>query len=281
VSRRRSLAVSKFIMKPLKRIPILVAAAACLLAQTVVAATNTAAPSARMLESLVSEWVKLRAEAEAEKRETRESELQWNEEIKLLETEKAELNKELADADAVLASSVEERAALLEDNRRMENALSRLEPVLDRAETELRRWRSLVPPSLSAETEPLFAKLGPPRSQAVAGVAERLQVVIGLYTQIENLQHGIHVGKEMPAIAGSPRRELDVLYLGLAAGFGVSPDNKAAAVGMLSAEGWTWKARDDLAPQVRRALNVFNRETAVRFVALPLTIESADGGEEP
>ena len=262
VSPRGSLAVSESVMKVPGRSSIsFVLLSVLLTAPAAFASTNALPAPVRTLESLVSEWIKLRSEIAAEERELAERELQWNEEIRLLETEKVELEKELADADAVLTSAQQERAGLLEDNRGMQEALAALEPILDRAEAELRRWEKRVPPSLCKDLLPLFAKLPPAQSGGEKGdVAQRLQAVIALYTQIESLQHGIHVTREMLPTTAASRRELDVLYIGLAAGFGVSPDNQAAVVGKLSEEGWTWESRNDLAQKVRRALNIFNRE---------------------
>jgi hypothetical protein len=258
------------------------AMAACLPAQSAAAETNVAPLSVHSLESLVSEWVGLRSEIAAETRGLREKKLQWTEEIKLLETEKLELEKEIADADALVTSAEQKRADLLESNRRMQEALAGLEPVLDRAEAELRLWKTRIPASLGAELVPLFSRLAVRQSPgADRGVAERLQVVIALYTQIESLQCGVHVAREVLSFGAGGRREVDVLYMGLAAGFAVSPDNRAAAIGTLSKGGWTWKPRDDLAPGIRKAIAVFNREAAARFVTLPLSIASGRNGEGP
>ena len=98
----------------------------------------------------------------------------------------------------------------------------------------------------------------------------RLQLVIALYTQIENLQHNIHVTKDvLPTDAGT-KKEVDVLYLGLSRGFAVSRDNKWAAVGIPDVNGWQWAPDNTIAKQVEEAVAIFNRKQTAELVSLPM-----------
>lgn len=252
---------------------VLVTVTCIFVARPTVAQTNRVVFEVRTLESLVTEWVRLRSQIATEARDWQEKKLHWMEEIRLLEAEKAELEKELAAADARVTSAEEKRADLIDSKQQKDGALTALEPVLDRAEAELRQWKARIPPSLRLALDPLFAQLSAtPQPTASHDVSRRLQLVIALYTQIESLQHGIHVSREMLPIGNSGRREVDVLYTGLARGFAVSADDSEAAVGIPVEDGWRWQTRPALAPQIRKAIAVFNRETTAQFVALPLGV---------
>jgi hypothetical protein len=65
---------------------------------------------------------------------------------------------------------------------------------------------------------------------------------------------------------------VDVLYLGLAAGFAVAPDGASAALGQPGESGWTWRAAPagETADAIRRAIAVHRREAPVSLTRLPL-----------
>ena len=102
--------------------------------------------------------------------------------------------------------------------------------------------------------------------------------MLSLYTEIEALQARTHEVKEILDLGGGLRREMNVLYLGLTRGFGVSADGAVAAVGRPEPAGWTWSRRDGLAPAVRQAVAVFRRESPAGLVPLPLDAEGAQPG---
>ena len=102
--------------------------------------------------------------------------------------------------------------------------------------------------------------------------AARLQRIVALYTEIEKLQHDIHVVKEVLAMPDGSRKEVDVCYLGLARAFAVSPDNAWAGVGVPSSRGWHWETRTAIADRVRLAISIFSREKIAALVELPLAI---------
>ena len=238
-----------------------------------------AAPTVGNLEGLVSTWVDLRSQIAAEKREWEENSRQWREEIKLLETEKAELESEAREAETFESAVRKKRDAAIARKQSMEATLRDFEPLIDRAEARLRRWEPLVPVSLAAPLRKTFSELPSTAEEAGhVGITRRMQVVVALYTQIEALQHGIHSAKEVLSIEGWKRREFDVLYLGLARGFAVSPDGQWAAVGVPAAAGWRWTARTELGPNVRQAIATFGRHVPAALVPLPLQVTEQRSG---
>ena len=246
------------------------------------AASGAPGASVQTLEALVAEWVELRSQLADETREWEEKQRHWSTEADLLETEKASLEQELAEANAQVTSAEEKRAGLLEKKEALAQSLEALAPLLDRSEADLRQWIARVPPPLQTKLGKLPAQLPATQSEAEAvPVTRRLQVVIALYTQIETLQHAVHVTPELlPADAGR-RRELDVIYIGLARGFAVSSDNLWAAVGMPHDDGWRWTARPALAPAIRQAIAVADRRASAVFVSLPMGVAAPEVGDAP
>ena len=234
---------------------------------------QAANPTVKSLEELVSKWSDLRTRIAAEKRDWKEQKTRLAEEARLLEGEKKSWTEELARTQASASSTEKEQAELRERAKKLSESLAAMRPLIDRAEADAAGCRARVPGSLEGQVRKIFEKL--PKTQAEADgipVIERLQTLIALYTQIETLQHGVHVRKELVAVNGGRKRELDVLYLGLARGFAVSADDEWAAVGTPGPEGWTWKPAPDRAANIRKAISVFDRRIPACLVPLPLEV---------
>jgi hypothetical protein len=234
------------------------------------------------LEGLVAQWVGLRQQLAREKRGWDEQQSRLREEIRLLSAEKTALEQEISETD-VTASEIEQgRVALLARREAMSRAVSDLAPLIERAEVDLGKWQARVPVSLGQTLREALERI--PVSGTGAdrtSLARRLQVVIAAYTEIENLQGGVHAVREVLSLPGRKARELDVLYLGLARGFAVGPDDDWAAVGRPGPDGWTWSPRPGLAPQVRAAMAVLGRRSPAAFVPLPLHVHEGHGEVAP
>jgi len=232
-----------------------------------------AEPSVKSLEELVSKWSDLRSRIAAEKRGWKQHKARLQEEIRLLEGEKKSLTNELAVTKASAGSAEKEQADLRQREEKLRDVLAALRVLVDRAEADAAKYRAWVPVSLDGQIRKVFAKL--PKTQEEADklpITERLQILVALYTQVETLQHNVHVAKELVPIGDGGKREVDVLYLGLARGFAVSTDDEWAAIGTPGAEGWTWKPAPERAAGIRKAISVFGRRVPACLVPLPLEV---------
>lgn len=226
------------------------------------------------LEALVKQWVELRSQLGSESRQWLEQEAQWKQEIGLLEREQAALKDEIDSASRQQASATRDQLDQLRRQDELRQILEGLRPALDRAEADLRAWVVVLPPALREPLAELQSRLPADNAAAAkAGTAQRVQTVVALYAQIEELGRGTHVVKEILADERGTRREMDVLYLGLARAYAVSPDQAWAAVGTPAAGGWAWAPQPDLAPRVRRAIDVQQEQVAAELVALPIQVQ--------
>jgi hypothetical protein len=228
------------------------------------------------LESLVGRWVAVRTEAAAESRAWSDQERSLRREIDLLETERSALEAE-ANAFSEAASSGEERRAKdAAHSARQQAVIDALRAPLDRMEAGLRPWAVRIPKSLGDEASRLIRELPEPAAARRQSPGERMQRVVTLLSILESLQHRIHVTQEaLPDDAGRTRLA-DVLYIGLARGFAVSPDDTWAAVGTPGRDGWTWQVRSEMAASVRRAIRMARRDSTADFVDLPLRAASRE-----
>ncbi len=227
-------------------------------------------PDLDTLDGLVGEWLDLKTEIADEQRSWDEKRRQWNEEIRLLRQEAESLQAEIDEADAFTSSVERERADALARKEAIEAELQEVRTVLERAEADLRRWRDTVPASLRTSLAAAFRSLPADRDEAESlSLSKRGRTVAALYSQIESLQNRFHVVREMLEVEGV-RRQVDVLYAGLARGFAVSPGDDWAAVGTPGENGWTWTRADPQADAIRLAIDVFQQRETARMVSLPV-----------
>jgi hypothetical protein len=101
--------------------------------------------------------------------------------------------------------------------------------------------------------------------------ARRLQLLVGVLAEIDDLHAHTHVVRELLDLGhGQTRREMDVVYLGLACAYAVSTDNTFAAVGRPAESGWKWTANPSIAKTVRKLVRIQKKEEPPAIVALPL-----------
>lgn len=254
---------------------------ACLVALLLLPGLLPAAEPAKVsvddLDSLVGRWMDLRTTIADEKRAWQARKSQWKLEIQLLTTEKQKLQKDMEASNRSASSVEKDRAGTLKRKESLETLRKALQPLLDRSEARLHVWQRVIPDSLSAPLAKGFAALPTTTAQAeTQAFSERAQRITALYSQIESLQHGLHTTSELLGTGEGQRRQVNVLYLGLARGFAVSPDLQWAAVGIPTAKGWTWSSRPVLAQAVQMAIDVVNQKETARLVNLPLKANDVD-----
>ena len=99
---------------------------------------------------------------------------------------------------------------------------------------------------------------------------ENLQKVLAGFAEVAKLEGNTHAVRAVLEIDGK-RRAMDVVYLGLACGYAVAPDNSTAAIGAPGPDGeWKWQMQPEIAGAVRKLFCVKNGECVPEIVNLPV-----------
>lgn len=232
-----------------------------------VSAEDNAASAAADFRAAVSELVVLRAQAAKEARDWSRQREMLERELRLLQQAQAELLEQVSAARA--AAEEEERgiSEMAAKKLRLEQGLAALERVVEEAEQTLKSQIAAAPPWFVAELK--FEAAAAP-SGGRGGAAARTAALLERLARIEAAHGRIHYRRDILRGSDGAMREMDVLYLGLSRGFAVSDDNRLALAGAARAGGWTWTPADELAAEVRRAVDIHNRRRRAAAVALPL-----------
>ena len=225
------------------------------------------------LDELTAQWMQLRTTIAREKQDWKEQHRHVNSEIDLLQKRVTDLTSQINDLTERTEAADKDRTELVARSGQLKAVVSRLRDVFSHAESELRKWRARIPPGLRATLTTRFDALPESEKEAAAlALGRRARTIVALYTEIESLQNGIHNTRETLEASKGRRRQMDVLYLGLARGFAVSRDKTWAAVGNPSEKGWTWQPAPESAAAIRQAIDIYSRQETARLIRLPLDV---------
>lgn len=217
------------------------------------------------LEELTGQWMALRLERSREAQVWQEEQSRLRLELSLLDEAEQRLREELAALREDASDTETEQAGLIEELRERQGQLTPLLPALRRAEAGARAHADGLPPSLRQRVEAERTAL----DTAGAEPLPRLRAVITLLNQLLHTQTEIHVRSEMLTLEGQ-RREMDVLWIGEAAGYAVSADNRLAARLRHGSEETSWEPFPGAASRIREAIAIVNREKPPVLLRLPV-----------
>ncbi len=228
-----------------------------------------AAPPLQTLEELVGQWVDLRGQADTEERTWQAQELQLQQETELLAAEQARLTAALEALEEAGETRQERDAVLLERRKVLASSLSDVEGILSRLEPALLAVRAQVPAVLLAPEQ--SAALNAPFSSGDrGGTVTGLQRFLGALRLLEELQNGIHTTRELVRLPEDVTREMEILYLGLVTGIGVTADGKVTAIGRPVEGEWDWKESTLSGADVQRLIRMARKDAPPVLVSFPI-----------
>ena len=223
------------------------------------------------LEALVEEWVALRDALSKESSDWEAERQALEAETALLTEERARLQERIKEQAAEKAESQKNRQTLSARRVELQKQLSALSALTATLESTLRDQMARVPVSLRQGIEDGVRRLPATDAEAARrSLSARMQTVMALCVQLEELNRDVHVVQELIPQPDGRKLLMDVVYLGLARGFAVSSDDRVAMTGSSDAVGWTWVSDPALSADIRAAHSVASRKDVARLLSLPL-----------
>ncbi|MBN2452323.1 MAG: DUF3450 family protein [Lentisphaeria bacterium] len=256
--------------------------AGAVLALTAGTGRGAEAEDLRRLQQLVGEEIALRRAAHEARAEWAGQKPALDAHIALLGRQAEEMRAACEQARARAAEAGERRRAAETELRQRQAARDALAVPVAVAEDRLRALLPILPqPLLDRLRENVEALTRPTAGPTGEEVPERLRLVFGLLTEIEQFAAGVHLCRLRLDDPGGRTREMDVLYLGLANAYAVATEGDEAAFGVPGASGWQWRWDPSLAESVRAAVAVFRKERPAAFLRLPLERAGVPGEGVP
>jgi len=226
--------------------------------------------------STLAEWVKTRqmiARLKADWEQDRET---LNSTIALFDSQKERLDASLAKLgtdNAQVAKETAENDALL---KKYVGALDGLKSLVGGYEKRLKAAVPNFPPPLAGreQVSKILGLMPEDPDNTEASVISRVQNLIVLLKAVQEFNGDIHLENELRT-NGDKEVQVQTLYLGLGLAWFVNADGTFAGTGGPSESGWAWKADPSIAPQVRQAIDIYEKSAPAVHVALPVEVKSA------
>jgi hypothetical protein len=233
-------------------------------------ATHAASPDD--VRALIQKWVETERLISEENQAWRENEIAMQDILTALGKEEKILSEKIEDTKRLSVQADKERAQLLKERSSYQEASTALSKKIEGYERQISNLIVNLPPLLQQELAPLSQKL---TDSEDLSLSVRARTVISMINQIETFDNSITLVKDVRATEQGNEIEVDVLYLGLAQAFYVDGGKMLAGWGENTSEGWQWQENNDLAPAIRRAIDVYDGRMAPELVMLPLQVQNA------
>lgn len=230
-------------------------------------------PTLRDLDALTGRWIALRGTLAGEKRQWSHRKTAWNEQIALLEDEAEALGSELDATREVLSTAEERRADLLARRRELETSLARMDDTLADATRRARALADILPPPLASQLSSDLRAFAEGRTEDLPR-AQRAQRLVAFLSAVEAMQNQIHAVSQTLNVQEA-RRQVDVVYIGLARAFAVSPGDDWAAVGVPGSKGWSWSPDAADPARVRALVEMARQNKTAALATLPMKVEES------
>ena len=103
--------------------------------------------------------------------------------------------------------------------------------------------------------------------------AERMQNIVAMLNEADRFNSAISMAIEFRKDAGGKERQVQVVYLGLGQAYFVNQNNTIAGTGLPGPEGWVWSLNNDLAPKIRKVIDIYESRRPAEFVSVPVEIK--------
>ena len=228
------------------------------------------------LRGSVREWIETMQKIQQEENE-------WEKESEVLKGYKESLEKEIEDLKeqigrAKVRKEGGDKQSLdkLTERDRLASAQEELAKQVRVLEEGLAAKLPLFPEPLREQAkvalaiETLQRGLQLPPEKRNEEVSKRLFNAVELLAEVEKFQQQVHVHAELRKDSQGREFKMQMVYFGLAMAYGVNEDGSFALAGRPEADGWKFKERADLAPQIKQLVTSASNEKDATFTHLPL-----------
>ncbi|KAF0094422.1 MAG: hypothetical protein E1N59_1953 [Puniceicoccaceae bacterium 5H] len=218
----------------------------------------------------ISAYVRVRQDIARDRNEWQAEKEIIQRRIELFEQEKADLQEQIKEAESKASSAQQVIAQKQDTINKLTSATDVVQESLPEYESRIADLVQYLPEDLKKQLEPLTSKLGN------SSTSNRMAVVVGVLNQLERYNNQFNFTTDTKQTGEGQSKSVDVMYVGLGQGYYVDQEGTIAGVGIPAKGGWKWTERNDLAPQIRRAIAYYNGEIKpAEFVQLPVDIKDA------
>lgn len=229
-------------------------------------------PSLEETRLALAKWIETQQIISRERNEWQQGKDVLQARIDLVGKEVSQLKERIAEAQKAVAESNKKRDALVAENDALKAVAATLTQTVAGMENQVRALAKQAPQPIAERLAPLLQRLPSESNPSRMSAAERFQNVLGILNELNKANSEITVAYEIRNLADGSSSEVQVIYVGLAQAYYISPRGEAG-VGQPSADGWTWKPAPEAANAILTTLEVIEGKRPPAFTPLPVAIQ--------
>ncbi len=233
--------------------------------------------------NLTAEWVKTKRQTAQELHEWEGEKETLQNLIQLFTEEEADIAKRIEDAKGEATKSDEEREKLRAERDRLKAVEEMVKATLAKQEKKLLGLNDWLPEPLKDRTTSgggisnLIEKVPADPEKTDMAMSRRLQTILVTLSLLDKFNNNVLVEHGAREIDGKTVN-VTTLYFGLAGGFYVDGTGTRAGVLIPAKGGWKEESRNDIAPDLSKAVAIYEKTTAeeAHFFQLPVQFISTN-----
>ena len=192
--------------------------------------------------------------------------------IELVGKEVGILKDRIKQSEAAVEESNKKRDELVAENDALKASGTQLGEAVTLMEGQLRKLMKQMPEPVATKLTPLIQRIPADPSNTRVTVAERFQNVLAVLSELNKANSELAISYEIRKFADGSSGEVQVIYLGLAQAYYISPRGDAG-IGRPGEDGWTWTPAPEAASAILSTLEIIQGKESPAFVPLPITIK--------
>ncbi|MGA1266736.1 MAG: DUF3450 family protein [Phycisphaerales bacterium] len=229
-------------------------------------------PSVEETRLTLSKWIETQQIIAKERNDWQQGKEILEGRVELVSKEVSQLKERIAQSESAVAESNRKRDRLAEENAQLKQTGAQLASAVTTMEAEVRTLAALAPEGVATKLAPLLQRIPANPDTTRVSAAERFQNVLGILNELNKANSEITIAYEVRQMADGSSSEVQVIYVGLAQAYYLSPRGEAG-IGKPTAEGWVWRAAPGEAGRIYTALEIIQGKHPPAFVGLPISIQ--------
>jgi hypothetical protein len=233
---------------------------------------QVAKPSLEETRLTLSKWIETQQIISKERNDWQQGKEILQSRIELVGKEVGVLNEKITQSQAAVVESNAKRDQLIAENDLLKSSTSQLANAVTVMEEQVRKLSKLMPEPVAARLLPLLQRIPVDPTNTRVSTAERFQNVLGILTELNKVNSELAVTYEIKTLADGSSSEVQVLYIGLAQAYYISPRGEGG-IGRPTEDGWKWEPAPATSNSILKALEIIQGKETPTFVPLPMKIQ--------
>ena len=235
-------------------------------------ASGKAAPTLDETRLTLSKWIETQQIISKERNDWQQGKEILQGRIELVGKEVGILKDRIKQSEAAVEESNKKRDELVAENDALKASGAQLGEAVTLMEGQLRKLMKQMPEPVSTKLSPLMQRMPVDPSNTRVTVAERFQNVLAVLSELNKANSELAISYEIRKFADGSSGEVQVIYVGLAQAYYISPRGDAG-IGRPGEDGWTWTPAPEAARSILSTLEIIQGKESPAFVPLPITIK--------